>query len=91
MWRRHYQALLNEQASEWALYADILCKELSDIKQLSNSSDDPTNTLLEPFSINESVNTCKCLPNNKAPGYDQISYEGVKYGGYKLYEHLTDL
>jgi hypothetical protein len=41
MWRRHYQALLNEQASESARYdsnhADILCKQLSDIKQLSNS------------------------------------------------------
>ncbi|KAK2140312.1 hypothetical protein LSH36_1396g00001 [Paralvinella palmiformis] len=81
MWRRHYQALLNEQASESARYdsnhADILCKQLGDIKQLSNSSDDPTNTLLEPFSINEIANTCKDLPNNKAPGYDQISYECV--------------
>ena len=46
---------------------------------------------MEPFSINEIANTCKGLPNNKAPGYDQISYECVKYGGYKLYEHLTDL
>jgi hypothetical protein len=95
LWRRHYQALLNEQASESARYhsnhAGILRKQLSDIQQVSNSSDDPTNTLVEPFSINEIANTCKGLPNNKAPGYDQISYECVKYGGYKLYEHLTDL
>jgi len=95
MWRSHYQKLLNEQASESARYdsnhANVLYNQLCDIKQLANSVDDPTGTLVEPFVINEIASTCIGLPNNKAPGYDNISYECVKYGGYKLYEHLTYL
>jgi len=31
------------------------------------------------------------LPNNKAGGFDNLSYELLKYGGSQLYSHLTNL
>jgi len=95
LWKRHYYELLNEQPSEAALYdadhMEQLQNEVDNIKTVSNETDDPTGTLSEPFTVNEIANICKCLPNNKAPGYDSITYECVKYGGYKLYEWLTFL
>jgi len=95
LWKKRYDTLLNEQPDEAALYdadhLDQLCQTVDDIKAASNELDDPTGILTESFTINEVASICKRLPNNKAPGYDGISYECVKYGGYKLYEWLTFL
>ena len=47
--------------------------------------------IVSKFSTAEVMKVCKSMPNNKAPGYDLITYECFKFGGIKLYEVLTTL
>ncbi len=52
-----------------------------------NTSDDVTETLSSPFTINEIASVCTRLAN-KSPGYDRICNESLKNGGHALFETL---
>ncbi len=95
MWETHYRELLNEQHSEAAHYDqvhyDVLQEEVKHLENTYNTEMDNTGTLDTEFTVNEIANACKNLTNNKAPGYDRITNECLKYGGYTLYETLCKL
>ena len=95
LWRSHFNGLLNEQKEETDLYdaehLNYLHQKIEQIRSISNESDDATGTLTDKFTVNDIANACKNLPNNKAAGYDSISYESVKQGGHQLFVDLTRL
>jgi len=93
MWKHHYVELLNEQPTEAARYdakhQETVQREFEHIKRSSNMVNDDTDTLCGDFTVNEIAAVCKTFPNNKAAGYDYISYECMKYGGNKMYTSLA--
>jgi hypothetical protein len=95
VWSRHYNTLLNEQPSEAQEYDNTfsthITDEINQIKETMSSSHDHTGVVQSAFSVSEVANVCKSLPNRKAAGIDNIAYEGLKYGGFALYEKLSYL
>ena len=95
LWETYYKELLNEQPNETAQYDNIHHSAIrSHVEYLTgsfNTDDDATGTLAEEFTINEIASICKNLPNNKSPGYDRITNECLKYGGYALYAILCNI
>jgi hypothetical protein len=92
----HYNNLLNENASTAVSdyddkFKQFIQKEIINLEQTLSKSDDPVGILLEPFTTNEVANLCRCMPNHKSSGIDSLTYESLKYGGYKLYESLAKL
>lgn len=87
--------LLNEQPAEAARYdsehQEQVRKKVEHLNGTLNLIDDATGTLTDKFTVNEVATICKKLQNNKAAGYDCITYESLKYGGYELYTKLTYL
>ena len=95
MWKHYYQQLLNEQPSEKERYDEqhglAMRNDVEHLNSIFNNTDDATGTLIGDFTVNEIAIVCKGLPNNKASGYDTITYECVKYGGYELFKKLSYL
>ena len=94
MWQKHFQSLLNEDPNENINYdsdhLQCLQKKIEKIK-LSNNIKSSSDILGEDFTVGDVASVCLSLKNNKAAGYDQLTYECLKFGGYRLFEHLASL
>ena len=92
LWEHYYKTLLNEQQNESTLYDNEHCDYVSSsVEHFRNNFSkvkDNSGVLSVAFTINEIATICKALPTGKAPGYDMIMNECLKYGGYSLYEVL---
>ena len=95
-----------EQVREWRTYLEKLYTPINDDKYDSGfkqavereleemviqSYFNEDNILKDKFSSNEVMNVCKLLKRNKAPGWDQITTEHVKFGGEMLLHCLRRL
>ncbi len=47
--------------------------------------------VMDPITEKEVQVACRSLRNGKAPGYDLVTYEHIKYGSSMLYFHLARL
>jgi len=95
IWSKHYNTLLNEQASEADDYDNNFRTHITDyinnLKDTMSSLHDHTGVIQSLISVSEVANVCKSLPKRKAAGIDNIAYEGLKYGGFALFEKLSHL
>ena len=95
VWSKHFSDLLNENISENHdfdnVFKDTIDKQVTDMEQVFQRKYDNTGVLNTDLTVNEVAKICLSMPNHKAPGYDNISYESIKYGGHILYEYLTKL
>jgi len=91
---------LNENSEEYMEYDnefkrsidtkvnDILSNVLDGTYDQSASH---ANVMMDPVTIDEVRKACHGFKNGKAPGYDLITYEHLKYGSQLLYSHLCRL
>ena len=95
LWEKHYNSLLNEQPVESLQYDDshqeLIHNKVEDMHTNFDKLCDDTGIITHDFTINEVADICLRLPSNKSAGYDCITYECLKFGGYMLYERLAYL
>ena len=72
--------------NEFKMYVEELLKVMSELSYLS-----PENRLEEPITDEELISMVWSLKNNKAPGWDCITSEHVKYDGERLKKCLQCL
>ena len=88
VWKQHYEYLYTPK-NESEFHGDFKAfveRRLRQFCRDSYANDDP---LDNPFELDEVVDVCNKLPNGKAGGPDQLTYEHIKYGGHTLHEVLT--
>ena len=86
--RQHYEYLYTPK-NESEFHGDFKAfveRRLRQFCRDSYANDDP---LDNPFELDEVVEVCNKLPNGKAGGPDQLTYEDIKYGGHTLHDVLT--
>ena len=93
LWSEHYSKLLNESDVNdfdpgFNTYINNEEQQMADTYDIDK---DNTEILSDAITVNEVANACKSMPNNKSAGMDNISYESLKYGGYLLYQRLSEL
>ena len=95
MWMKHFQNLLNESAmefstydNEWKTYID---EEVNNICHQCDPDKSPNGINMSIFTTDEVTRKLASLPNGKAPGFDHIAYEHIKYGGYHIAQCVVTL
>ena len=88
VWRQHYCNLYTPKDNPNFDFKKFVENKLVQFHTDSYRNDDP---LDNPFQFDEVVDVCSKLPNGKASGPDQLSYEHVKFGGNLLFEVLTKI
>ena len=90
VWRQHYCNLYTpkDNPNFDNDFKKFVENKLVQFHTDSYGNDDP---LDNPFQFDEVVDVCSKLPNGKASGPDQLSYEHVKFGGNLLFEVLTKI
>jgi len=95
MRKDHYEHLLNEQTDDTGFdndFKDIIDAEIHSLCQsMEPSRDSPGVDLTTPFTVDEIRQVCSTLPNGKAPGYDLIQYEHLKFAGVNFHVVLCKL
>ena len=89
VWRNHFDKLSTPKESN-NFNSDHYKYVTESVKQWYSEADEDI-FLREPFSTKDVEEAVKQLNSNKAPGYDRISSEHVKYGGPALVSLLRDL
>ena len=95
MWCSVYTDLLNENKEEHNLYDNEFRKKVdADVaimeKRFSKTNDN-TNVFADSVSEQELIVLSKQFSNNKSAGFDELTYENIKYAGYSFYVKLTAL
>jgi hypothetical protein len=95
MWRAHYCNILNESTNESLDYDNefkhTVETEVENLGYVMDKGDSPAGINLTPFTVDEITIICNRLPNGKAPGFDCLSYEHLKYAGIIFKTLLTRL
>ena len=95
VWKRHFSKLLNEQPSEKTSFNEHFNESITAsirVMEKTFSKDiDNTEIMSSAFTVDEIKSVCANLPRGKAPGYDGIGYEAVKFGNTALYSQLATL
>ena len=91
-WADYYEKLfsqLQDESFDKDFYKEVNIAVMNLIKSetLANTDD----IFETPITVQEVETIVNGLPNGKAPGFDDITYEHVKYGGSKLKEALAYL
>lgn len=88
IWKNHYEELYTpkDQPEFDNQFKQFVENKLVEYSQESHHHNDP---LDKPFEVNEVKAICENLPNGKAGGPDNLTYEHLKYGGNILYHCLT--
>lgn len=85
VWCTYYKELLNEQLVESKLYDNEFCQNIDEsvnlMERTYSKSSDNTGVLSFPITEYELTNLCKEFHNDKAAGFDGITYENLKYAG----------
>ena len=97
MWKHHFERLGTPKVSE--SYDNDHYRIISDrVKNYMSGKEGEDRFLLTPFSMEELVCAIKTLNMNKAPGFDKITSEHIKYAGAPLrnvllvlYNYMIDL
>ena len=91
-WADYYEKLFSElqdESFDEDFYKEINIAVMNLVKsETLENTDDIFDT---PITVQELETIVNGLPNGKAPGFDDITYEHVKYGGSKLKEALAYL
>ena len=98
LWTEHFANLLNENINEYDCYnnehktrVDATINDILhniDIGSYDRTHDSVMTEPVTPYEIQEASH---CLKNGKAPGFDLITYEHIKYGSDMLYVYLAKL
>ena len=95
VWSDHYNNLLNESPNTDDEFNNefktMIENEVLQMEQIFQKQYDDTGIFSNSITVNEVANVCIGMPNHKAPGIDNISYESIKYGGYVLFQKLSEL
>ena len=95
LWSSHFKQLLNEPDVTESTFDECFKKhidsEVNDMFHTYNRHHDNTGVLKEHITVNEVASTCKCMPNHKSAGLDNVCYESLKYGGHLLFEKLSQM
>ena len=86
-WRQHFSKLC--QPKDSPNFDDAHFKEVSGKVRSYNCLDDSDQFLNEPFTVRDVQCAIDKLHCRKAYGYDNVSSEQIKYGGYTLVYALT--
>ena len=90
-WADYYEKLfsqLQDESFDEDFYKEVNIAVMNLIKSETLANTDIFET---PITVQEVETIVNGLPNGKAPGFDDITYEHVKYGGSKLKEALAYL
>jgi hypothetical protein len=90
-WRSYFETLYSPKCSnvydeDFKLHVE---NSLQDI--ITESFEQDKKILQHPFTVSEILDVAMSLKNKKAPGFDEVTAEHIKYGGDKLLSILTAL
>ncbi len=94
LWTDHYIKLLNESPGDGDFdgsFKQYVEREVANMQLTFMKDHDDLGILSQAITTNEVASVCLSMPNNKASGEDNISYESLKYGGHQLYQTLCEL
>ena len=90
VWRRHFSKRGTPKTSD--SFDDLHFRTVSDFVELYNDGSDCSDTFLQDvFSTAEVKNAIKTLNKGKAPGFDRIVAEHIKYAGESTVDLLCTL
>ena len=90
VWRKHFSKLSMPKTSD--SFDDHHFQTVSDFVDLYNKDNDCSDTFLQnPFSTAEVKDAIKTLNKGKAPGFDRIVAEHIKYAGESIVDLLCTL
>ena len=88
-WADHFSSIGTPKEAD--NYDQHFYDEVSDLVSRYNNLDDVDGFLEQPFSTYEISKAIGTLHSNKAPGYDEITAEHLKYAGPVMTDILYDL
>ena len=91
IWEKHYRDFytpsdVRSYDNEFKVFVENSLKEYR--LKSSQCNNDPLDV---PFEFEEVQGVIQNLPNRKAGGFDEITYEHLKYGGHRIIEFLAKI